>query len=147
MTDSVGIVLERYPNRPIDRDSFAFYEGWLGRRLTFPKCASCGLWHQPPRAICPFCWSSDLVPTPVTGKGVIYLSILLHQGPPADDVSYPYPVVTVELAEQPGLRYTSTLVGGGGRPAPIGALVELSWIERDGTPFPAFRLVEPTGAK
>ncbi|CAB4364073.1 MAG: hypothetical protein F2681_08705 [Actinobacteria bacterium] len=53
------------------------------------------------------------------GNGTIHLAVFLHQGPPAEGVDYstPYPVVTVELDEQPGLRFT-------------------------GTPVPAFRLIK-----
>ena len=85
-----------------------------------------------------------MVATPVSGRGTIHLAIFLHQGPPADGVDYaagPHPVVTVELEEQEGLRFTSDR---GRQPTNdaivIGAPVELTWIERDGRPFPAFAL-------
>jgi uncharacterized OB-fold protein len=73
----------------------------------------------------------------------------LHQGPPADGVDYstPYPVVTVELDEQTGLRFTSTVVDAANAEITIGRRVELGWIDRAGVPFPVFRLVnEPVGA-
>ncbi len=50
-------------------------------------------------------------------------------------------MVTVELEEQEGLRFTSTVVGSSNDDIVIGAPVELTWIERDGRPFPAFELV------
>jgi uncharacterized OB-fold protein len=74
------------------------------------------------------------------------LAIFLHQGPPADGVDYtagPHPVVTVELEEQEGLRFTSTVVGADNDRIVIGAPVDLTWIERDGRPFPTFSLREP----
>jgi hypothetical protein len=78
----------------------------------------------------------------VTGDGIIYLTLFLHQGPPAEGVDYstPYPVVTVELDEQPGLRFTSTVVGANDEAIRIGQRVGLDWIERGGVPLPVFRL-------
>ncbi|SFP04381.1 DUF35 OB-fold domain-containing protein, acyl-CoA-associated [Actinomadura madurae] len=134
-------VWERYPDAALDDDSRHLYEGWLERELRLPRCADCGAWHAPPRAICPWCWSFDVVPTKVSGRGVVHLSMLLHQGPQAEGVSYPHPVVTVELAEQAGLRFTSTIIGSPALPAPIGTAVELAWTERAGAPYPVFRTV------
>jgi uncharacterized OB-fold protein len=73
------------------------------------------------------------------------MAIFLHQGPPAPGVDYssPYPVVTVELDEQPGLRFTSTVVGAPNEAIRIGAPVELGWIDRNGAPFPVFEMRKP----
>jgi uncharacterized OB-fold protein len=70
------------------------------------------------------------------------MAIFLHQGPPADGVDYatPYPVVVVELDEQPGLRYAGTVVDAANGDISIGRRVELAWLERAGSPRPAFRL-------
>ncbi|MFC4950070.1 Zn-ribbon domain-containing OB-fold protein [Pseudonocardia sp. GCM10023141] len=130
---------ERYPNHPMDEDSVALYEGWLVRELRLPRCRRCNRWHTPPRSLCPFCWSDDLTFTPLSGRGTVHLSMVLHVGPPAPVVEYPYPLVTVELEEQPGLRFTSTVVDGDADPVVIGSAVELVWIDRAGAPFPAFR--------
>jgi uncharacterized OB-fold protein len=89
-----------------------------------------------------FIWSSSLTPTEVSGRGVVHLTILLHQGPPAPDVDYgkaPHPVVTVDLEEQQGLRFTSTVIDCPLENVRIGLPVELAWIERFGAPFPVFR--------
>ena len=64
------------------------------------------------------------------------------RGPPGDGVDYsqaPHPVVTVELAEQVGLRFTTTMVGCAHEDIHIGMPVEITWIERNGCPYPAFR--------
>jgi uncharacterized OB-fold protein len=126
----------------VDRDSAAHYRGRLRRQLLFNRCAECGTWHTPPMPVCPSCLSERVVATPVSGRGTIFMAIFLHQGPPAEGVDYstPYPVVTAELDEQPGLRYSSTVVGSGGEEIQIGRRVELDWITRGGTPMPVFRL-------
>jgi uncharacterized OB-fold protein len=78
----------------------------------------------------------------VQGSGTIYLLTFLHQGPPAPGVAYdpPYPVVTVELDEQPGLRFTSTVVDADLDDIVIGARVRLTWRTFDRAPMPVFVL-------
>jgi uncharacterized protein len=110
------------------------------------RCADCARWHHPPQPVCPECWSVDVTPTEVSGQGSVHLLIRLHQGPPAAGVDYaagPYPVVVVELEEQSGLRYTSTMVNYDAAHLRIGVPVELTWIDRSGTPFPVF---QPAGS-
>lgn len=135
-------LLSRFPGWDVDRESAAHFRGRLERKLLLNRCAACGTWHHPPRPVCPACWSSDLVPTEVAGTGTIFMFVLLHQGPPAEGVDYstPHPVVTVELDEQPGLRFTSTIVGSPNQVIGIGERVRLDWIDRDGAPLPAFRI-------
>lgn len=68
--------------------------------------------------------------------------MFLHQGAPAPGVDYakaPHPVVTVELEEQAGLRFTSTVVDCPLESIVIGLPVELAWVDRYGAPFPVFR--------
>ncbi|MEX1008703.1 MAG: zinc ribbon domain-containing protein [Acidimicrobiia bacterium] len=136
-------LVERYQGVRLDHTNKHFYRGLLDRELRLSRCADCGWWHHRPKPICPRCWSSNVEATPVSGRGTIHLVIFLYQGPPADGVDYtagPHPVVTVELEEQEGLRFTSTVVGSPNDDIVIGAPVELVWIERDGRPFPVFRL-------
>ncbi len=136
-------LVEEYRGVRLDHTNKHFYRGLLDRELRLNRCADCGWWHHRPKPICPRCWSTNVVPTPVRGNGTIHLAIFVYQGPPADGVDYtagPHPVVTVELEEQEGLRFTSTVVGADNEEILIGAPVALTWIERDGRPFPAFRL-------
>jgi uncharacterized OB-fold protein len=135
-------LVERFPYVQIDHDSKHLFRGWLDERLLLNRCNDCGRFHHPPKPICPRCWSSELTPTEVSGRGVIHLTMLLHQGPPAPDVDYtkgPHPVISVELEEQTGLRFTSTIVDCPLEEVRIGLPVELTWIERFGAPFPVFR--------
>jgi hypothetical protein len=135
-------LVERFAHVRVDRDTAAFYRGWLERELRLSRCADCGRWQHPPRPMCAACWSWNVVPTRVSGRGTVHLRMLLHQGPPAEGVDYakgPHPVVVVELAEQPGLRFTSTVVGCAPGEVAIGMPVELAWTERNGVPFPVFR--------
>lgn len=142
MESTGAAVWERYPDITIDHDNAGLYEGWLERELRLPKCGDCGKFHHPARGICPFCWSTNLKLTPVSGRGVVYLAIVQRLGPPTPGISYPYPLVAVELEEQKGLRFTSTIVGTpGDEGVPLGTPVALEWIEREGAPVPVFRAV------
>jgi uncharacterized protein len=136
-------LVARYPDQPVDHDTRARYIGWINRQLLFDRCADCGRFHEPPAPICPSCWSTHVEPTDVEGTGTIYMAIFLHQGPGAEGVDYstPYPVVVVDFDEQPGLRWTGTVVDASNDEIAIGQRVELTWIEREQAPRPAFRLV------
>jgi uncharacterized OB-fold protein len=129
----------------VGHDSADHYRGRLRRRLLVNRCAECGTWHAPPKPVCPSCLSDHIAAEPVSGRGTIFMTVFLHQGPPAEgvDCSAPYPVVTVELDEQPGLRYSSTVVGSANEEIQIGQRVELDWIVRGSAPMPVFRLAGP----
>jgi uncharacterized protein len=137
-------LLDTFAGYGVERDNAAHFRGRLEHRLLINRCADCGLWHHPPRPVCPGCWSTNVSAQPVSGNGTIYLAVFLHQGPPAPGVDYstPYPLVTVELDEQPGLRFTATVIGAVNDDIAIGERVHLDWIQRGGVPVPAFRLGE-----
>ncbi len=132
--------LARYSHRAIDQDNIGLYEGWLAHELRLNKCADCGKWHEPARAICPSCWSMNVAPAPVSGRGTVYLAILLRQGREEEGVTYPYPVALIELEDQPGLRYTSTVIDAAWEDIKPGTPVKLDWTERNRAPFPVFRI-------
>ena len=132
----------RFPDIRLDHENKHFYRGLLERQLLLSQCADCGRWSGQPRALCPHCLRWSMRPVPVSGHGTIALITYLHQGPPAPGVDYasPYPLVAVDLAAQPGVRFSSTLVPPR-TDAVVGDPVELVWAERDGHPLPAFRLL------
>lgn len=133
-------LLAAFPDTLVNHDNKEFYRGWLDKRLMMNRCSDCGTWHHPPQARCPECWSTAVVPTAIAGKGTVYMLIRLHQGPPAPGVDYrtPHPVATVELVEQEGLRFSSTIVNCPPDQMRIGMPVQLTWIERHGAPYPVF---------
>ena len=136
-------LVERFPWVQIDHDTKHIFRGWLDKQFLINRCDDCGRFHHPPKPICPACWSSNLTPTEVSGRGVIHLAMFLHQGAPAPDVDYtkgPHPVVTIELEEQESLRFSSTIIGSPIEDIKIGLPVELDWIDRYGSPFPVFRI-------
>jgi uncharacterized OB-fold protein len=139
-------LVQRFPGEPITHDNAAHYRGRLRRELLLNRCGQCRRWHAPPKPVCPDCWSSEVSAEPVSGDGVIFMAIFLHRGPTAPGVDYrePYPVVAVELAEQEGLRFTSTVVGADNQDIKIGAPVRLAWSERSRSPMPVFELRDPT---
>jgi uncharacterized protein len=138
-------VLEAYPSARIDQDNVGHYRGRLERRLLVNRCRDCGWWHEPPRPVCPRCWSDRVEAAEVRGRGVVHLVTVLHLGSPTPGVDYGagYPVVAVELEEQPGLRYVAGIVECPHDDLRIGLPVELTWIDRGGEPTPAFRPAGP----
>jgi uncharacterized OB-fold protein len=137
-------LLARYPDVALDHTNKHFYRGLLHREVRLNRCSDCGWWHHRPKPICPNCWSRRVEATPIRGSGTIHLLIFLHQGPPADGVDYmtPHPVATVQLDEQEGLRFTSTVSGADNEEIAIGKRVHLDWTERNGRPHPVWRLGE-----
>jgi uncharacterized OB-fold protein len=135
------VVLERFPAVRLDHINKHYYRGLLRHELLVNRCLACGRWHTPMRPLCPDCWSTDVRPAAVSGRGTVHLLTFLHQGPPAPGVDYsaPFPLAAVELAEQPGLRVEATLVECPREAMRIGLDVELTWIDREGAPWPAFR--------
>lgn len=140
---------ERFPDTLLNYDNQYFYAGWLNKQLVLNRCRSCGHWHHPSRPICPKCWSFDIEHRAVSGEGKIRLHMNYYQGPPAPGVDYsePHPVVTVELAEQEGLRVTSTLIHCPLSEIEIGMPVQLAWVERYDAPYPVFTPVSTTVAE
>jgi hypothetical protein len=135
-------LLRRYPDVRLDHDNKEYYRGLQSHELRLNRCANCAQWHGPPlRAVCAVCWSFEIESTPVSGAGQVVLVTRLHQGRAVDGVSYdpPYPLVAVELIEQPGLRVSGTVRSYADTEIVPGLSVQLAWEERAGNPYPVFR--------
>jgi uncharacterized OB-fold protein len=138
-------VLATYPETRLDHLNKFFYAGLMRRELILGRCAACNTWQTPLRPLCASCWSTDVVPTPISGRGTIFLLTLLHQGPAAAGVDYSkgWPLAAIELEEQPGLRLPGTIVDCPPEMLRVGLPVAVTWIERDGSPWYAFRPCAP----
>ena len=135
-------LLDRWPRVRIDRDNIEYYRGLVSQRLLINRCQQCRTWHNPPRAVCPRCWSKEISAEAVTGRGVIELLTFLHQGAPRPGVDYAagHPVAGIGLLEQPGLRVTATILGSPREQVRLGAAVEVDWANYDGGQTLVFRL-------
>ncbi|HEX6393853.1 MAG TPA: OB-fold domain-containing protein [Acidimicrobiales bacterium] len=94
---------------PTDEER-AFWTGGADGVLLIYRCATCGRWFHPPGPVCPACHSLEVAPRPVSGRATVWAVTVNHQQwfaslPP------PYVVAIVELAEQPGLRMLTNVVG------------------------------------
>lgn len=140
-------VFERFNDVLINYDNIEHYRGLLEERLLINRCDDCGYWIYPHRPLCPECWSWSVTPTEVSGRGRIYLKTRIHQAR-ANDIAGQRAgdgvvLVAVELSEQKGLRYLSTVEGVEFDELDHDVEVELAWIDGDGRRVPAFRPVQP----
>ena len=75
-----------------------YFEAAARGVVAIKTCQACGRPHHYPRAICPFCWSADVVWTDAQGTGVIYSFCVTRRGAAA-----PYCIAYVTLNEGPTL--------------------------------------------
>jgi uncharacterized protein len=105
----------------LDDDSRPFWEGAARGELLVQGCADCGRLRVPPRPMCPACRSMEAEWRPVSGRGRIWSFAVVHPPVlPAYAALTPYPVVVVELDEDPTLRMVANVVPEPG--APINAV-------------------------
>lgn len=122
-----------------DQNRFFWTSGEDGR-LRIARCTSCSYWLHPPAPYCPRCGGRDVAPDVVSGRGQVWSFTVNHH--PWDGGTEPYAIVLVELAEQPGLRLTSNLVGRRPDDVHIGMAVQVVFEERDGIWYPLFEPAE-----
>jgi len=139
-------VFAAFPGVLIDRDNIAHYRGLMVGKLLINRCPACGYWVYPHRPLCPRCWSWDLQPAEVSGKGTVFMFTLIHQERDPDArLREPVIAAAVELAEQKGLRYLARLISCPPDEARPDMPVRLTWVEREGAvSLPAF---EPMPAR
>lgn len=89
----------------------SYWEAAKRHQLAIAKCSACGRLNHPPKPVCRFCQSDKLAPQVVSGKGTIYSYTVTHYPyHPGFVKNGPYPVVLVELEEDPRVRIVSNLV-------------------------------------
>ena len=93
-----------------DADSGPFWAAVREHRLTVQCCDECGWYRFPARPICPRCRSWGFSWSEVSGRGTVLSWVVTHHVThPAFARQLPYPVLYVELAEQPGLTMYGNL--------------------------------------
>lgn len=101
------------PARPTPTLNYLNREFWTGGsvgELRIQRCGECQVWQHPPRARCPRCASAEVTYQAVSGRATVYTFTLVHHAY-RPGLALPVVVALVELAEQPGLRITTSITG------------------------------------
>jgi len=112
------------PTPSIDELNRPFWEGCRKGELLLQKCVACGHVRYPIAAYCPQCLSEEARWTPMSGRGVVFSSIVFHQVyHPAFKNDVPYNVSLIQLEEGP--RMFSNVVGVSPQSVKVGEPVEV----------------------
>jgi uncharacterized OB-fold protein len=117
-----------------------FWTGGARGELCFLRCGACGFFVHPPTPRCPACLGKEVRPEAVSGRARVLSYTWNHQPwVPAPD--HPYPIAIVEIAEQPGLRLMTNLVGCGPDDLRIGMEVRAVFERHEDVYIPLFEPV------
>jgi uncharacterized protein len=132
-------VVARFPNAPIDLESLAFFRGLTEQRVLLHRCADCGYRHHPPYPVCPRCWSTEVAASEVSGAGTVILVVTVHHPVPQAGLAGPGPhvLITLDLDEQSGLRFSAPLAVGTDRVPAIGERATITWQHPEDRLLPA----------
>lgn len=78
-----------------------------GARLLAARCSTCGKYHFPAAATCPYCSAAGCTEAAIGAHGTLYLHTVVQARPPGYRGPVPYGFGIVELPE--GLRVVSRL--------------------------------------
>ncbi len=76
-----------------------FWDGAKRHELMLPRCRGWGKFQFYPRALCPFCWSTDLEWIKASGKGKVHTFSISQRA--VMGITGPFIVAIVELDEGP----------------------------------------------
>ncbi|HZS14049.1 MAG TPA: OB-fold domain-containing protein [Candidatus Dormibacteraeota bacterium] len=110
--------------------------------LAIQRCTQCRTFHHPPIPFCDICDSRTLEFERVSGRGKVYTHTRMHalRIPGFEDAGA-YPLVWVELDEQPLLTVVCNMDGTDPEKIRVGAPVEVTFVDAgEGVVLPDFRL-------
>lgn len=123
-------------------DNTPFWQGGRLGVLNIHRCGACQRWFHPPAPICPRCASFDVAPQPVSGAGTV-ASFTINQQAWTAELTQACVVAIVDLAEQPGLRLLSNVVGAAPEQVHIGMDVQVRFEQHEDVWLPLFAPVIP----
>ena len=92
-------------------ETAGFFDAAKDGMLSVQQCSACGRFRHPPRSVCPACRSFEWHWQPVSGRGHLWSWIVAHPPLLAGFAELaPYNAVTVELVEDPNIRFVGNLV-------------------------------------
>ena len=83
---------EQYITKP-------FWDGALAGKLMLPRCTTCNKVHFYPRAICPFCHSTDLEWIEASGEGYVHTFAVQHRAFGGWSEEAPFVTAYIDLKE------------------------------------------------
>jgi uncharacterized protein len=122
-------------------DTAPFWQGGAGGVLNIHHCNACSQWFHPPGPMCPRCGSFEVAPRAVSGRATV-LTYTINRQAWTPELSEPYVVAIVELAEQPGLRLLSNIVGCEPERVAIGMPLRVRFEPHEDVCLPLFEPVE-----
>jgi uncharacterized protein len=112
-----------------------FWEGVAEGVLRLQRCSSCDRFVYYPRALCPFCGSSELAWVEAGGGGRVHAFTVVHRAPAAYREEVPYVVALIDLDE--GVRMMTRLVDV--EPAAVAVGMEVEVAIQGDPRLPCFR--------
>lgn len=135
-------VLSHGPVPQPTTDTEEYWKAAAEHQLKLPYCESCNRYFFYPRSRCRYCHSADVVWRQVSGHGKL-LSYVINYLPFAEfESKEPQVIAIVELEE--GANVLSQIVTDSPTPEtlPLGAPLEVVFVEREGMTLPFFHLAE-----
>lgn len=127
-----------FPTPQINDDNRAFWTGGRDDELRIVRCQDCGYYVHPPSPRCPRCLSDDVVPSPVSGRGVVY-TYTANEREWSPGLEVPYVIAIVQLDEQSDLRLMTNIVGCKPEEVAINMPVRVEFREQGDAYVPVFR--------
>lgn len=121
----------------LNDDNRDFWTGGQAGELRIQRCQACGKYVHPPAPVCRYCAAMDPIPTAVSGKGRVHTFTINRQAW-SEDMKDPFVIAQVELAEQPGLRFLTNIVGCAPEEVCIDMPVRVVFEHEDGVWYPLF---------
>jgi uncharacterized protein len=125
----------------VDEMNATFWYSGRDGVLKLSRCQACGLWIHPASAICRRCLSRDIRPEAVSGRGTV-ATYTINRQPWVPDLTEPYIVALIELAEQDVLRLMSNVVNCPVESVYIGMPVEVVFLQQEDVWLPLFEPVK-----
>lgn len=118
-------------------DTAPFWQGGSQGVLRIHHCAGCSRLFHPPGPVCPRCGGLEVAPRAVSGRGKV-LTFTINRQAWAADLTEPYVVAIVELAEQAGIRLLTNIVRCAPVDVAIGMPVRVTFEQHEDVWLPLF---------
>ena len=126
------------PIPQITEENEAFWAGGREGRLMIARCADCGRYSHPPTPRCAHCFSGNVAPEPVSGRGLV-LSFTINRQRWSTELEVAYVIAVVAIDEDRDVRIFTNIVGCLVEEVEVGMPVEVDFLARGPAFLPVFR--------